>query len=478
MKRIFAFNIGILFFILCSTSVWSATTFGDKEQIDLSGKLQTRFTFSTTDREGFTDPQVDSGSMIQHRNLAYLELNHKLNDTLSYHLLGRGLYEGIYDYGPSEYKDVRENNKDEIDDFSRDLNLWKGFVDIATEKLFFRIGKQIISWGETDIIPMLDRINPLDNTYGGPLEALDDRRIPLWMAKGVWNIGDLGFCQSSALEGFINPGFADQEVAPLSPYGTPYAFAAPAASIPTIVKEPEDSLDGSRWGFRYQGVIDNNYNFSIAHYQTFNDSPVVRLIDDPAIGLAQELSYPKQSITGGSLSFYNDLTKAIYRFEAAYHWDEPVFIPGSNLAVPGVIEEKDVFRFSGAIDKNIWIRALNKRAMFNFTLSYFGAYTTDWDDDIRVAASIYPSGEFAKTKEFEQTFLFSANTNYHNGTITPIVAFIYDPRGAYLFAPQVDFIIDPFRLSIQYGMFGGNKDVSYGFYDDRDQISCTLSWLF
>ena len=91
--------------------------------------------------------------------------------------------------------------------------------------------RQNLSWGETDIFRLLDVINPLDNTYGGIFEDLDDRRIPMWMLRGSYNFGYVGPASSLTLEGFWVPGNWDVRVAPIAPTGTPYAMPlAPAAA--------------------------------------------------------------------------------------------------------------------------------------------------------------------------------------------------------------------------------------------------------
>ena len=464
---------------------WALTTFGANDDIQLSGKLQSRFTFSTEDREGFTSPQVEAGSLLQQRNLAYLELKQRINQNLSYRLLARGLYEGVYEYGPSEYQQVREQNKEEIDDFARDADLWEGYADITLGNTYLRIGKQIISWGETDLFPMLDRINPLDNTYGGIFEDLDDRRIPLWMAKAIYNVGRIGAVQSISLEGFFNPGIIDQQVSPLAPTGTPYAYPFPESTIATRVITPDDSIDNSRWGVRLQGVIGDNFNFSLAHFNTFVDTPAVRLAFDPGMVPVQEMDYKQIQITGGSLSFFEPYTESILRLEVAYHWDEPVFIPEINLDAATAlakghaeIPEKDVLRFAVAVDKNLWIRPLNRTTMFNFTLQYFGEQIMDYDDRIRQAVPVYPDGEFADLREYEQKFVFVCYTSYLNGKLTPQLSAAWDPRGAYLVLPQVTYTYEPWRFTLQYASIGGDKDVSFGFLRDRDQVSLTVSLLF
>ena len=461
------------------------TTFGAHGELQLSGKLETRLTLSTEDREGYTSPKVDAGSMLQHRNLAYVELKHMLSENLNYRLVGRGLYEGVYEYGPDEYRQVRDANPDVIDDFSRDADLWEGYADITFDRMYWRLGKQIVSWGETDLFPMLDRINPLDNTYGGMFEDLDDRRMPLWMIKGIYNLGGVGPVQSLSLEGFYNPGIIDQTVSPLAPAGTPYAFPAPDSSIGTREIGPEDSIHDSRWGFRLQGVIADNYNFSLAHYQTFLDTPAVRLAFDPGMIPVQELVYEKVQITGGSLSFFEPYTESVFRMEVAYHWDEPVFIPEVNLDATTAlvnghadIPVSDVLRFAIAIDKNFWIRALNKTSMFNFTLQYFGEKIMDYDDRMRQAAAVYPTGDFAEIGEYEERWVFVCYTSYMNGKLTPQLSAAYDPAGAYLILPEISYTLEPWRIGLQAAFVGGDEDVSFGFLRDRDQVSLMLTLVF
>ncbi len=83
--------------------------------------------------------------------------------------------------------------------------------------------RQILAWGETDIFRLLDGVNHLDNSFGGPFEDLDDRRIPLWMLRSSLNLGMVGPVSSLTLEGFIVPGTLDATVAPwpLGPDGAP-----------------------------------------------------------------------------------------------------------------------------------------------------------------------------------------------------------------------------------------------------------------
>jgi hypothetical protein len=88
----------------------NAYFFGEDQSLELKGKVQMRASWRTSDPEGFTAiggaGNVPKGNLVQQRNLALIELNHILSretetaPDVKYHLVGRFLYEGVYDYGP------------------------------------------------------------------------------------------------------------------------------------------------------------------------------------------------------------------------------------------------------------------------------------------------------------------------------------------------------------------------------------------
>jgi hypothetical protein len=350
--------------------------------------------------------------------------------------------------------------------------------------MFLRLGRQNVSWGETDIFQLLDRINPLDNTYGGAFEDLSDRRIPIWMARMSYNVGNVGPISSFTLEGFWNPGFLDQKVAPASPFGTPYSFPAPPPQVATRTIEPEDDMEGSRAGIRWLGVIADNFNVQFAHYRTILDNTSARLVLDPDFTPVFEFKYETVQITGGALNFFEPHLDAVFRTEVAWHWEEPVFIPEVSAPVlfgnfvSGEVPEKDVLRFMVAMEKNFWFRPLNRTSMFNMNFQYFGEYYPNYDERMRLPAPHFPDGAFVTVKEYEHKFTLYAYTYYKQGTINPDLAFVWDPRGAYLVIPTVTFIYEPWRLKLGYVGVYGDDDVGVGFFHDRDQAFLTLELLF
>jgi len=482
-----------------------------KKTLEVIGKVQSRVSFRLQDSDGFTQPiDIHVGDLVQWRNLALIEITHDLKrlsrdlDILyplkkfkikaKYHLVGRFMYEGVYNVGPQPFKDVCDQDKENIDKFKQAYDLWEAYMDLSRGPLFVRIGRQSLAWGETDVFRLLDGINPLDNTFGGVFEDLDDRRIPLWMLRGSYNFGRVGPVSALTVEGFWVPGNWDSRVAPVSPAGTPYAAPQPESPIPTVVLTPSKVMSNSRWGVRVMGLLADNYNLSIGHYRSYLDIPALRLgVGDTPMDAWTEISYPDVQVTGGSLSFWEQRTDVIVRTELAWFWDEPVFIPEINtplvplpIPIPGIpglpangeIPKKDMLKWVIGLDKNIWIRPLNHKRTFMVSLQYFGTWVQDYDERMRVPLALYPDAtQFTSAKEVEGMFTFLVNTDYYGGDIIPQMVVAYDARGVFMFQPSVNFILEPFRIMVQYSGIVGNM-AGFGAYRDRDQITFIFSYLF
>jgi hypothetical protein len=86
---------------------------------------------------------------------------------------------------------------------------WEAVLDLSpTNNLKVRLGRQFISWGETDGIRLLDLINPQDLTFSPPaapnLFNLDETRIPSTGLRTLYTIRPVS---NTILEFFAMPGF-------------------------------------------------------------------------------------------------------------------------------------------------------------------------------------------------------------------------------------------------------------------------------
>ena len=521
-----------------------------KKTLSFTARAQTRFTLRMQDADPYTTPKVGVGDPVQWRNLALLEVDHdlkqltktldilwplkKLKIRTKYRLVGRFAYDAIYSVSGT-FRDVRDQDPENIDNFKQSYDLWEFYVDFSRGPWFLRVGRQNLAWGDTDIFRLLDGINPLDNSFGGPFEDLDDRRIPLWMLRGSYNVGKVGPVSSISLEGFWVPGTWDVRVGPFAPRGTPFAPPLPDYVWENIFNmPPEKSLSNSRWGARFQGVVASSVNVSLAHYKSFPDFPTtVTVLLEPVEGplvdfdLAQlQNHWESYQVTGGSVNFWDSITNTVFRCEVAWFWDAPVYIVGVNdrpitgnvLPLPdpildglaevlgtdlrslglqgvplnpqsGEIPKKNILNWVIGLDKQLWIRPLNRKNMFFLSMQYFGSWIPDYDPNIvrsvpepdnfgvSSTGTVYPSYRvYPKIKEIESTFTAALRATYMSGELNPLLAVVYDPRGVWMVQPMIQYIREPFRFALQYNAIIGNF-VGLGIFRDRDQIAFSISYL-
>ena len=89
---------------------------------------------------------------------------------------------------------------------------WEAVLDLRPhDQVKIRLGRQFISWGETDGIRLLDLINPQDLTFSPPaapnLFNLDETRIPAWGLRALYTVRPVS---NTIFEFFALPGFFDE----------------------------------------------------------------------------------------------------------------------------------------------------------------------------------------------------------------------------------------------------------------------------
>ena len=427
-------------------------------------------------RRSLTFPVSEAGALRQHRTFAEIDWSHDLDslikrgfgplsllgplpldlERVSYRITYRGEYEGIYDYGPDEYR-TAEQYRDPVlvppnplvpgDPVPVDVvparrqlrdtavirnRLFQAYVQAKIDKLFLRVGRQILVWGETDAFRLLDNINPLDGSFGGFLVALDERRVPLDMAVARYNVGrvrplglrDVSVEAYAAIDDRV--GFQ-----PGTPQGSAWALpnlGAPSAVTKTVQENPSRSFSDVRGGgrLRFNAPVPGirSADFSIAHYYTYVDLPAVQFFtrnDDfffpvpiatekPGAGASALVvqSAPRVQVTGMSTTFavppqwvrFARITsEPIIRAEAAYLRGEPRYrqseidpfsfalplfdrstgsltpCPGGDITADGFCRGRrrtgNSWNVMVGVDLQQWIRLLNPNASFFISTQVF-----------------------------------------------------------------------------------------------------------
>ena len=580
---------GLVAGVLLWPTLLYARFLDESQTLRFNGRVYNRTALAVENAGGNTRLQTpyNAFNMLQNRTFVQVEMRHDLVDLvegsyeghlsvlapllkplqwlqledISYFMTYRGEYDGVWDYGPDVFRErfpllsncgqpskQKRTSPRQFADCSR-VNtrrslrqrhrLFEAYVDLSWEALFLRIGRQNLSWGETDAFRLLDQINPLDASFGGFLVSLDDRRVPLDMVRAVYSFEDVGPFSELNIEGY---GAFDKNISSPTPAGSPWSTPNPPG-MRGVVKKPAQNFKDTRGGFRVTARV-GELTLSAAHYYTFLDAPEVRIVTprkNPPISLAAfeqavnaglasqfivdnfqaNVLYPKIAISGLTASFPIPKWYAIIRSEAAVFWDEPFFknsnatqllgpvLSGGQLT-PGYrqvgidpatgspllsyendIAHSHVVRWVLGIDINRYIRALNPQQSFIISGQMFGTHIVDFNDTSLASVGPYGFGHFAipvsepsrqnsslvNIDQHQFVNTLSISTSFRSGVIKPQLVFFYDWQGSWLVQPGITLTRDPFRLTLQYNYLDGQYN-GIGLLRDRDNLITQLEVVF
>jgi hypothetical protein len=208
------------------------------------------------------------------------------------------------DYNISEAR--RAWNRGASQDDEKELK--EAYLDIETldNRLWLRIGRQQIVWGKTELFRTTDQFNPTDAALAS-LPSLEESRIALWSARGVWSFYEVGPLDDVRLELAFN--FDDFQQTDIGACGEAYSpnltcqltfggfahgvFGFGVAGVQTP-PDPWQSLEGWEVGARLEWRYDR-FSFALIDWYGYDDVPTARQITtftrnvDPVSGRPREL---------------------------------------------------------------------------------------------------------------------------------------------------------------------------------------------
>jgi hypothetical protein len=396
---------------------------------------------------------------------------------------------GLDDYMDFDKNDLRFPEFNDQLDFIRELYVEGSIPTGEMSELFLRVGKQQVVWGRTDLFRVLDVINPVDYSRQNIYDELEDIRIPQWIASAeyrwgatsifedlnvqlVWNFdefrpSDLGQGGTPysildagsffrAMNNCWENGCTVSNFAPLPPEvgDTPSLVAADFA--PGVIGIRDVNLpDGhDQGGIKLEGVY-NSVGFSLNYYHFYQQLPVLRGdiesmnaftgdVADWDYLIAFDIDFPEVDLYGGSLDFYVDPIKTVFRVEATYTTGEEF----ANTLEPDLFSDSDMFRWVVGIDRNTFIPFLNKTRAFLISGQVFGEHMLDHELERGPLGNI----GIPNWKD-NYTYTLLIKGWYKSDTISPQIITAWDHQAkAGTFAPSVDWLIsDNWRL-----IFGAN----------------------
>lgn len=112
------------------------------------------------------------------RSTLFLEYNTPLWKDFKLKINGNGFYDWSY-----LVKGRDEFTRDELDALESQVELFDAYIQGSiTKSLDVKLGRQVVVWGKSDTIRVVDVLNPLDNRRPG-MTDIEDLRLPVTMAK-------------------------------------------------------------------------------------------------------------------------------------------------------------------------------------------------------------------------------------------------------------------------------------------------------
>ncbi|MEO8604231.1 MAG: DUF1302 family protein [bacterium] len=524
-------------------------------------------------------------------------------DDLRFRIAGWGFYDGIYDYGsaqfdqsqkvinasfrngvpiqtpvrtggwygsghniklcnpgaagsgctrPSKFSDVFPGFDESVPRsiYANQARVNELYLSYSKGPFFLRVGKQSISWGESDTVALLDQSNPFDLTLGAPgfFEDIDEARIPLFTVRTSYNVFDtLGPLSSGFVEGYWVPGGIDTTTAitpspngasPYSPRGVdpqllsglPGGVFPPTFQFVLFDHTPQSDIGSSRWGVRFQTVIERFLTLQAWVYRTFPNVVPQKLgyANSQPLNIngtnffVVSLEHHPVMVYGLAGTFFSETLDGIFRLNAQLFEHEQGFVPQTNLNIcpinskqnapcgpgrnpissPGHIPYQDILRYEIGFDRFFFARFLNPSNSFVLSTSIVGSYNASYTGNpanhFRFNGQLKPGpvcfrgngkGDcevFRQRGSFQDDYIntypldaqgqITMQTDYWHGRLSPRMTYIQFVRGTAALHPSIIYRWNDWLLfQADYQYISGAYQ-SLGFFRDRDQVSVRMTY--
>jgi len=429
-----------------------------------------------------------------------LEGDYTFSDDLKFYGAGMLTLDWIYDI---KHDDQSWNEKlfnQSRDNLYMDDESWQLLKEAhftwTPGDFLFRVGKQIIAWGETDGFRLMDQINPLDQRRGMADVEFETTIIPIWLLRAEYfpRIG-INWLQDLGFEFIFNPNadfipnqnpstgnnaggiWAPNVMVPLAP-----GQYAHLGSADMAIEEPNSwDSDGFEYGFRIKTLIKDAF-LTLNYFDGLDNDPVQRMAAaPPEIGVASDgLAIIHPSMEGyypdfrfAGITFSKDIiplkasflggVSPVLRLEAFYGFDN-TFATSLNT-----FEKSDEMRWAIGIDWKVKIPFLNPRTYFALSGQFYQRKILD-----------YPSGyEFSNLEDDNNMTTLSINTSYLHNKLVPSFFWMNDrTNNADMYKLQLVYDYSyKWHYTLGALIINGNKPgKGFHVFENKDQVYFKISY--
>jgi len=367
----------------------------------------------------------------------------------------------------------------------------------STGKSLVRVGKQIVSWGQTDGFRLMDQINPLDQRRGFADVEFENTIIPIWLVRAEYYAPVMSkWLQEIGVQFIFNPNadfIRNQEIqlgndvggiwAPNVeiPLGGPFPFDfARLGSAYQNIKEPHRfNYKGYEYGLKaeaviYDAVVTLNGYYGLDKDPEMISSPIAPLTSaasDKRLLLHPFLEgfFPRFQFVGATFTRevpflripFGGSPSPVIRLESIYAFNT-TFVTALNT-----FEKHDELRWAIGVDWKMKINFLNPKAMFSIGPQFYQRTIMNFPHGYGLT---YASAPVEKNNYMTTLFI---STSYLNAKLSPSFFWMYDINNrAHFIKPQIEYsYTSNWRFTLG-GMFflGKEKGKSFQLFENKDQV--------
>jgi len=440
------------------------------------------------------------GDIMSSRNVLNVEFSHpdlipRLPMKVFIQL--RPMYDAVFDI-ESEGMGSHENNSlkrhwqhniNRQDDW--DPLLRECWVSFNFEHFEARLGKQIVTWGKSDGIYLLDLIHPFNNRNICVFEA-EDTKIPLWMVNlNYWFDAENGLQllwiprYVPSHSGWDGHSWALEITKLVDDYygdlGSFYGFPGAYPPIRVDVDEPGTSLSNSEIGVRWTGMI-GRLCYTLNYFYTWDD--YLNDYFDP-VSWSVNRRPDRLSIFGGTFEYC--FAKAlgvenwVLRGEIAYFKnDVSVEYDFSN-------HEKNHIDVMLGFDKYFFIDYwVSIQVAPSFILnpdkwrkSYYDIGGRLKYIDFSDPSNPYPVFEGLRDAVTCNYTFYVMKDFLPADILHTELFFLYDGDGTFWLRPKVKYdVLDPLHVTLGFNFFWGRNEMPLGQFDHHDNMFVEVKYDF
>ncbi len=458
--------------------------------IDVYGYITQGAGFSLHD--DYYDTEEDINSAITN---IFGEVNYKASDNLQVYLSGILTVDWIYEmkHGDNSWGD-REFSKSRDKLFVED-EYWQLLKEAhftwSPGNFFFRVGKQIVAWGQTDGFRLMDQINPLDQARGLSDVEFETTIIPIWLIRSEY-YPELNFSwlQDMSFQFIFNPNadfisdrrirLGNDKAGIWAPDIEVSKTARLGSAIEHLDEPTEFDDEGYEYAVRLQAMAWDSL-ISLNYFYGRENSPVevtegLPGMTDASDGktlyhLKYDGYYPLLRFLGGTFSRDIPVLNAsflggvapVLRLETFYAFDN-TFATSDNR-----FEQSDEWRWAVGMDWKVRIKPLNEKYFFSISPQFYHRKIRD-----------YPHAyEYSGVEDDNYMASLMISTSYYLNKITPSFFWLRDVNNrANMFKYQVIYDhTDYWRYTLGAMFFNGvEKTKGFDVFENKDYIYFKISY--